>query len=225
MAYKADRPVSALSEEPAWKQRAVERSTQAAKRRAEQRVERFLDAAQAIMAEKGTTDFTVQEVVDRSHQSLRSFYQHFDGKHELLLALFEDAMSRSADQLRAAAAERSDPLDRLKVATQMLFESSRPHPGMRRPLFTDFALRLLVTHPTEMKAAHTPILSLFTDLLSDVESAGRLHPGLKPRRVAALTTQTVMFSAQSSGSSADEGAQPITADEIWAFCGKGFIRG
>jgi AcrR family transcriptional regulator len=47
--------------------------------------------ARAIITEKGNTDFTVQEVVDRSRQSLRSFYQHFDGKHELLLALFEDA--------------------------------------------------------------------------------------------------------------------------------------
>jgi hypothetical protein len=64
--------VSAPSEEPTWKQRAVERSTRAAKLRAEQRVQRFLNAAQAIMMEKGNTDFTVKEVVERSRQSLRS---------------------------------------------------------------------------------------------------------------------------------------------------------
>ena len=101
--------MSTPSEEPAWKQRAVERSTRTAKLRAEQRVQRFLDAAQAIITEKGTTDFTVQEVVDRSRQSLRSFYQQFDGKHELLLALFEDALGRSSDQIRAAATDTADP--------------------------------------------------------------------------------------------------------------------
>ncbi len=103
-------PVTSPSEEPAWKQRAVERSIKTAKLRAAQRVQRFLDAAQAIIIEKGSTDFTVQEVVDRSRQSLRSFYLQFDGKHELLLALFEDALSRSADQIRAATAshDRSD---------------------------------------------------------------------------------------------------------------------
>lgn len=58
---------------------------------------------------KGSTDFTVQEVVDRSRQSLRSFYLQFDGKHELLLALFEDALSRSADQIRAATETETDP--------------------------------------------------------------------------------------------------------------------
>ncbi|MGH3182754.1 MAG: TetR/AcrR family transcriptional regulator [Streptosporangiaceae bacterium] len=85
------------NQEPAWKQRAVERTTRAAKLRAEQRVQRFLDAAQAIITQKGSTDFTVQEVVDRSRQSLRSFYQHFDGKHELLLALFEDALTLATE--------------------------------------------------------------------------------------------------------------------------------
>src|ERR1700730_10381867 len=110
---KMDPLMSTPSEEPAWKQRAVERSTRAAKQRAEQRVQRFLDAAQTIITEKGSTDFTVQMVVARSRQSLRSFYQHFDGKHELLLALFEDALRRSTDQIRAAASGQSDPLDRL----------------------------------------------------------------------------------------------------------------
>lgn len=220
MAQKADQPVSTPSEEPAWKQRAVERSTQAAKRRAEQRVERFLDAAQTIMAEKGTTDFTVQEVVDRSRQSLRSFYQHFDGKHELLLALFEDAMSKSADELRATAAEQTSPLDRLRVVVEELFESSRPDlTGGQRPLFTDFALRLLVSHPNEMRVANAPLLALFTDLMQELEDADLLRSGFKARRAAALTMQTVMFNAQSSG---QEGAHPLTADEIWDFCAKGF---
>lgn len=214
--------MSLPSEEPAWKQRAVERSTQAAKRRAEQRVERFLGAAQAIMTEKNTTDFTVQEVVDRSRQSLRSFYQHFDGKHELLLALFEDAMSRSAEQIRAAASGQSDPLDRLKVAVQLLFELSRPDPTAQRPLFTDFAPQLLVSHPAEVKIAHAPLLALFAELLTEAEAAGQLRSGIRPRRVAALTMQTVMFNAQSSGASSDEIAHPITADEVWDFCARGF---
>ena len=222
MAQKADHQVSSPSEEPAWKQRAVERSTQAAKRRAEQRVERFLDAAQAVMTEKGTTDFTVQEVVDRSKQSLRSFYQHFEGKHELLLALFEDAMSKSADELRALAAEQADPLDRLRVVVLELFESSRPDlTGKQRPLFTDFAMRLLVTHPAEMRVANAPLLALFTELMTELEDADLLRSGFKASRVAALTMQTVMFNAQSSG---QEGAHPFTAEEIWDYCANGITR-
>jgi AcrR family transcriptional regulator len=226
MEQKTDAPVSAPNEEPAWKQRAVERSTKAAKLRAEQRVERFLDAAQAIMTDKGTTDFTVQEVVERSRQSLRSFYQHFDGKHELLLALFEDAMRRSSDQIRAAASGHMDPLDRLRVAVELLFELSRPDPTAQRPLFTDFAPQLLLTHPAEVKIAHAPLLTLLTELMTQAEAAGRLRADLKPRRAAALTMQTIMFIAQSSGGTADdEHSHPITAAEAWDFCASGFAAG
>jgi len=193
---------------------------QAAKRRAEQRVERFLDATQAITAEKGTTDFTVQEVVDRSKQSLRSFYQHFDGKHELLLALFEDAMSKSADELRALAAEESGPLERLRVVVQELFEISRPDlSGTQRPLFGDFAMRLLLSHPAEMRVAHAPLLALFTELMEEFEDAHLLGSGFTTQRVAALTMQTVMFNAQCSSQA---GAHPLTADEIWDYCANGF---
>lgn len=210
--------MSTPGEEPAWKQRAVERSTRAAKLRAEQRVQGFLDAAQAIMAEKGSTDFTVQEVVDRSRQSLRSFYQHFDGKHELLLALFEDALRRVTEQIRAAASGQSDPLDRLRTAVRLLFELSRPDPSARRPLFTDVAPQLLLSHPAEVKVAYSPLLTLLTGLMEQAAAAGQLRPSAEPRRVAALTMQTVLFAAQPG--SVPGG--PLGADEVWDFCSKGF---
>ena len=198
------------SEEPAWKQRAVERSIKTAKLRAAQRVQRFLDAAQAIIIEKGSTDFTVQEVVDRSRQSLRSFYLQFDGKHELLLALFEDALSRSADQIRAATASHDDPIERLKVAIQLLFESSRPDPTAKRPLFTDFAPRLLVSHPSEVEdRARTAARPAHR---ADGGRRGRQAscvPSINPKRMAAMTMQTVMFNAaQSSGDERRRGGTP-----------------
>ncbi|MFZ2242921.1 MAG: TetR/AcrR family transcriptional regulator [Gordonia amarae] len=215
--------MSSPSEEPAWKQRAVERSIKTAKLRAAQRVQRFLDAAQAIITEKGSTDFTVQEVVDRSRQSLRSFYLQFDGKHELLLALFEDALSRAANQIRAATSGQEEPLERLKVAIELLFELSRPDPSAKRPLFTDFAPQLLISHPTEVRVAHAPLLVLFTELMEEASAAGQLRPGVNPRRVAAMTMQTVMFTAQSSApADEDEEIHPITADEVWSFCALGF---
>ena len=222
MTQNIDALASTPADEPTWKQRAVERSTRAAKLRAEQRVQRFLDAAQVIIAEKGSTDFTVQEVVDRSRQSLRSFYQHFDGKHELLLALFEDALRRATEQIRAAAQGQAEPLGRLKVAVQLLFELSRPDPAARRPLFTDFAPQLLLTHPAEVRVAHASLLALLAELLTEASAAGELRAGVNPQRTAALTMQTVMFVAQSAVVSDSGDLRVITADEVWEFCAHGF---
>ena len=99
--------------EPAWRQRAVSRSLNAARSRAEQRVQRFLDAAFELIDEKGTTEFTIQEVIDRSKQSLRGFYQYFDGKDELLLALFEETVREATDDLARVVDAETDPLERL----------------------------------------------------------------------------------------------------------------
>jgi AcrR family transcriptional regulator len=222
MTQKTDALAAPAEDEPAWKQRAVERSTRAAKQRAEQRVQRFLDAAQSLITREGTTDFTVQQVVEASNQSLRSFYQHFDGKHELLLALFEDALRRATDQIRAAASVPADPLERVKVAVQLLFELSRPDPAAKRPLFSEFAPRLLISHPTEVRGAHAPLLALISELLTEAEAAGKLRAGVSPRRAAALTMQTVMFVAQSAVVADNEDLPVITADEIWDFCSRGF---
>ena len=216
-------PVTSPSEEPAWKQRAVERSIKTAKLRAAQRVQRFLDAAQAIIIEKGSTDFTVQEVVDRSRQSLRSFYLQFDGKHELLLALFEDALSRSADQIRAAT---GGPTSRSSGSRSRSSCCSNPHVRIprRNGRCSPTSLRAFWCRiPYEVKIAHAPLLALLTELMEEASAAGQLRAEINPKRMAAMTMQTVMFNAaQSAGEMDDAAAHPISADELWDFCAHGF---
>src|SRR5436190_9157751 len=112
--------------ERAWRERAVSRSLNAARSRAEERVQRFLDAAFELVDEKGSTEFTIQEVIDRSKQSLRGFYEYFEGKDELLLAMFEETFREACDDIRATVDTESDPLARLHVFTIRLHDWSDP---------------------------------------------------------------------------------------------------
>src|SRR6478736_7968973 len=118
--------------EPAWRQRAVSRSLDAARSRAEKRAKRFLDAAFELMDEKGSTEFTIQEVIDRSQQSLRGFYQYFNGKDELLLALFEETVREATEDLRAVVDDADAPLDRLEAFTIRLHEWCDPSEKPRK---------------------------------------------------------------------------------------------
>ena len=95
------RPVSEeLAIEPSSRrERAVSRTVDPARERAELRVQAFLDAARDLMSSADGKDFTLQMVVERSGHSLRSFYQHFAGKHELLLAVFEESLQATGEQL------------------------------------------------------------------------------------------------------------------------------
>ena len=195
-----------------WRERAIERSTRGARQRAAKRVQQFLDASREIIAEKDSIEFTVQEVVDRSNQSLRSFYQYFDGKHELLLALFEEEMNEAVGRIQSATAQ-GDPLERLEQAVLVLYELCSPDRASIQPLFFEFAQRLLVSHPAEVAAAYTPLFEYVVSMVEEAAEAGLLRPG-RPRRQAAIVLQAATTTAGRSAG----GAHPITAPEMWDFC-------
>jgi len=208
--------------QPAWRQRAVSRSLNAARSRAEQRVQRFLDAAFALIDEKGTTEFTIQEVIDRSKQSLRGFYQYFDGKDELLLALFEETVREATDDLQAVIESATDPFDRLRVFTIRLHEwcdpSDKPSKRSthnRRPIM-EFSVQLTVDHAERVKAAMAPISRMMRELVDAANAAGAIHV-TDTRRAAALMQQTVMYS-WFGNRLVDNARMRLTAEATWDFC-------
>jgi len=143
---------------PAWRQRAVSKSLSAARSRAEQRIERLLGAAFELIDEKGTTEFTIQEVVDRSKQSLRGFYQYFEGKDELLFALLEESIRESLEDLHQAVESESEPLERFRAFTICLHEWCEPLDTRRkrgahnRVPISEFSLQLALKDPERLAA-------------------------------------------------------------------------
>ena len=211
--------------EPTWRQRAVSRSLHAARSRAEERVQRFLDAAFELIDEKGTTDFTIQEVIDRSKQSLRGFYQYFDGKDELLLALFEDSVLESAADLRDVIDAEGDPIARLRAFTIRLHEwcepsGTRRKRGMhnRRPI-SEFSVQLAVAHPERVKAALEPVSRMLHQLVEEAAAAKAINVP-DTRRAAALVQQTVMYSWFGNRLIQDPRMR-LSAEETWEFCLRG----
>jgi AcrR family transcriptional regulator len=208
--------------QPAWRQRAVSRSLNAAKSRAEQRVQRFLDAAFELIDEKGTTDFTIQEVLDRSKQSLRGFYQYFDGKDELLLALFEETIGEASDDLTQVVASESDPFERLHVFVIRLHEWCDPSNAPRkrgahnrRPIM-EFSVQLAANHPDRVKAAMSPVSHMMFELVDAAKQAGAINVA-DTRRAALMMQQTVMYT-WFSNRLAETARMRVTPEETWEFC-------
>jgi AcrR family transcriptional regulator len=208
-----------------WREQAVARSLDSARLRAESRVQRFLDAALDLMNESDSDkEFTVQEVVERSGQSLRSFYQYFGGKQELLLALFEESVFSTAEFLRGKVAEEDDALTRLHRFVVEYYQVCRPVPrgrktSKKRPTraIAEFAQHLLTSQPGKAARAFVPLVLLFEELLAEAEEAGYVRAGLSRRRTAAVVLEAIMFNAFSTtigGLSAEtNGGDP--AEELW----------
>jgi AcrR family transcriptional regulator len=73
--------------------------------RSEQTLYRILDAAEALIREKGLADASIPEIVARAGSSVGGFYARFKDKNELLLALEERFLQRLLDRV----AELADP--------------------------------------------------------------------------------------------------------------------
>src|SRR3954454_20559640 len=175
----------APSDDPSvsWRDLAVARSLDPARVRAEKRVQRFLDAALELMTMSPDKEFTVQEVVERSGQSLRSFYQYFAGKHELLLALFEESVRSTAEHLREVTAGESDATERLhRFATEyyLICRPAKGKPAKTRPTpaMAEFEQHLLTSHPDEASRAFGPLVALLPELLDGTAAAGSISAGL-----------------------------------------------
>jgi AcrR family transcriptional regulator len=171
-------------------------------------------------------EFTVQEVVERSGQSLRSFYQYFEGKYELLVALFEDSVRSSAEKLREAVDRESDPLERLRTFTVEYYVMCRPTPKGKagdtrdkRPASTlaEFAQRLLTDHPAEAARAFVPLTELLNELLDAAAAAGVIREGLSHQRITGVILQAIMFNAFGTTISGLPATGDVTeaADELW----------
>ena len=209
-----------------WREQAVARSLDSARSRAEHRVQRFLDAATELMKDSETgKEFTVQEVVERSGQSLRSFYQYFGGKHELLLALFEESVRWTADHLAKKVAEEDEPLERVHRFVVEYYRLCRPTAvpeataalAPTTPVLVDFAQQLLTAHPVEAAKAFSPLAQLFGELLDAAAAAGVLRPGLRRGPIAGIVLEAIMFNAFSStiGGESVRADADDPAEELW----------
>ena len=185
MTVMATSPDETLS----WRDRAVARSLEQARRRAEGQSARFVKAALDVVEETGAEDFTIQAVVERSRASTRTFYQHFAGKDDLLVAMFEEAERLSVVRLRPIVDAASDPVARLRafiVGRQLV---SRPTPLAL--LLVNHHLRLQQSRPEELRLAFEPVVGYLRDLVRDAQDAGAIPPG-DPTVVAGVVLQTVV---------------------------------
>jgi AcrR family transcriptional regulator len=207
---------------PGWRQRAVSKSLSAARTRAEQRIQGFLDAAFGLIDERGTSQFTIQEVVDRSKQSLRGFYQYFDSKDELLFALLEECIREALKDIRSAVESESQPLERLRVFTIRLHEWCEPL-GTRRKRgahdrvpISEFSLQLALKDPERVAAAMAPISRTLFEVLKAAVASGSLRV-TDTQRAALLIQQTVMYGWLMNRFVQNARAR-VTAEDAWEFC-------
>jgi AcrR family transcriptional regulator len=203
---------------PEWKRQSVERSLHAARTRAQARSDRFVSATIELMTEQGSTDFTVQDVVDRSRMSIRTFYNFFESKDDLLVAVHETiVVGEVVPRLRKRCEVEHDPIERIRAYIDGLFDlASLSGPASRA--LTTFSHRLAETRPADLERASKPQIDLVAELVRGASDSGALRSELSPEKAANLLHHTVLAAvhARILGSETQ-----LSSAELWLFCAYG----
>ena len=201
-----------------WQQRALDRSLVEAKRRALDKSNGFVKAAMALLDETGALNFTVQDVVDRSKLSLRSFYQTFASKDDLLLALFEEYVAAAAEWQRDRMAKHDDPVDQIRDFLTSLWVG-KLSPDVVRALAV-YNMTLSSTRPADLAHALEPQLQVLLEAVERGIASGQVRDDIGSRRLAEILLHTGNAAVQTT--ILHTGNE--SPDDVWAFCLGGLRR-
>jgi AcrR family transcriptional regulator len=193
MASAAPSPDGGALEVADWHRRVVDRSLKSATQKSIDRGAGFIRAATTLLQRSDGDGFTVQEVADEAGQSLRTLYQYFESKDDLLLAVFEEAMTTYAQLIRAAVATLDDPLERLAgavIAASRMPERSTAgvDVGLAR-----LRLKLGGVEPALVARSQEPVLAVFRQLHHDAVAAGAVAERGEEQAVYMITALNGAF--------------------------------
>jgi AcrR family transcriptional regulator len=214
-----DGSVSVMS----WTERAADRSPlmQQWRSRNVRQMKIMVEAAKRLISQKGS-GFTTQELAREAGVALQTFYRHFGGKDQLLLATIEDMHATQAVEYAAAARDLPDPLARLHYyITTILSGLDVTGPAARMPQFiTAEHWRLHQLFPEEMTLATQPIVDLFAVELRAAQEQG-LIGATDVNHSTELIVMLVRAVYHHYAFKAKSEPAAAIADHVWELCLQG----
>lgn len=135
----------------------------------------LLNAAAALIAERGPQGFSLREVARRARVSEAAPYWHFSSKETLLAAVAEQGflgLAAAMDEVRSRVANPRQRLQQLGVA---YVRFALTHPSHLRIMFGP-EIRDKSTHPA-LKAASERAFGLLVGAIVEAQRAGRVRRG------------------------------------------------
>lgn len=94
--------------------------------------QQLLDAAVALVIEKGFDDTNTDEITDAADVGRRTFYNHFDNKRDCILAAVKERFSAYAAQAASPAERQQDPVQALTNTAVQVFNQIAGDPVTRQ---------------------------------------------------------------------------------------------
>lgn len=196
-----------------------------------QRNDVLIRAADELLDEGGLEGLTIRAVLLRSGLARRAFYEQFNGKDDLVLAVFERTLGFAAEHFRQEAENAGDPVEALRaiveglVIGQLGFGDSGT--GRRSAALSREHLRLAESRPQELQKALSPLIALIAEEIGKGVDMGLLRecdPHLQASLVYNFVSATIHVELLAEeGGQADRARREQLAGTIWEFCRRAVI--
>lgn len=202
-----------------WAEHAADRSplVQRWRSRTMQQTSTIVEAAQRLIAQKGG-QWTTQELAKEAGVAVQTFYRHFGGKDQLLLAVLEDMIDRQTAVYEASTRDLESPVERLRQYIVSALESLGSGSGSAAARFiTAEHWRLLQLFPDEVSRATRPFVDMVARELEAARRAGLLASPDVQRDAEFLSMLVMSVFHHHAFAPKDEPVEEI-AESLWRFC-------
>lgn len=177
----------------------------------------IVDAARRLIRARGGS-FTTQDLVKEAGVALQTFYRHFAGKDQLLLAVIEDMITEACAAFEEGARDLPDPVARLRYYLSMTMRSldAEGDDTLGPQFITSEHWRLHQLFPDELTRATEPFADLVLRELQAAEEAGLLKPA-NPERDAWFVSELVMAIYHHHAFARTTESASEVEEELWAF--------
>jgi len=201
-----------------WQERAVERRLGDARALAVARSTKFMATALELVQESGQANFTLQTLAERANLSVRTFYQHFSSKDELLLALYEDVTARYTEAIREKVEAAHSPMGQLEAWCRGVLSRPGSSQEVGGRLVLIYNLSLEVEHPEAFAKVWEPHRRLLTEILTACSQAGVIRNDLSLSQLTSLLGYTMTSFGQFNALHEGMEGTSLTEDVVWSWC-------
>lgn len=159
------------------------------------RREEIVQAALAVVAEKGVHGLTIAEIAGRAGMSDANIYRHFHGKQEILEALSDFIGEAVVGKAATIAASKRKAVDKLGRIFRSHIALIAANPGLPRFIFSEelhLGDRQLAANVAGRMASYVETLSA---VIADGIRSGELRRDISARESATTLLGMVQFTA------------------------------
>jgi TetR/AcrR family transcriptional regulator, cholesterol catabolism regulator len=141
---------------------------------------KLFDAAMELIGERGFTDASVDEIVERAGVAKGTVYYHFTGKAELVEALIADRFAPLAEAFRAAAAAHpDDPRAAIEAIVRAELEFLSENSSFSKLLLTEMWREDRVWRET-LVLARKSLFAVISDVIRQGVASGEFRDDVEP---------------------------------------------